>query len=268
LIFIGGTVTGTDYSGGVVGDLEDSTASKLAIKGDTNFSGIGGGVIGHISGSSNIVLDQLWADGEIRADQFVGGLVGYIFAYSGPITVSLSNSGVRGFILAQTNYTPAMFIGQVGSNVSSVSYSANYSAAPIYKNAATSILNPGTVAAHNGSVPAVNDGNLLHNTHGLAPVAGHASLAATNNSGNLPPPWMLTLVDDADAPREPADLAWVVDLMGVWNNGYPIPNFAYNEGLYGALVPSAPGITGVAGDGKATLGTHDWLGSDWASQRK
>jgi hypothetical protein len=64
---------------------------------------------------------------------------------------------------------------------------------------------------------------------------------------------MFSLVDDADAPREPADLAWVVDFMGVWNNGYPIPNFAYNEGLYGALVPSAPGITGVAGDGKITF---------------
>lgn len=253
LIFIGGTVTGTDYSGGVVGALEDSAASKLAIKGNTNFSGIGGGVIGQISGSSNIVLDQLWANGDIRADQFVGGLVGYIFAYSGPITVSLSNSGVRGFIQAQTNYTPAMFIGQVGNNVSSVSYSANYSAAPIYKNAATSIVNPGTVAAHNGSVPAVSDGNFLHNTHGLTPVTGHATLLATNNWVILPPPWMFELVDDLDSPREPAVMPWVVDLLGVWNNGYPIPNFAYNEGLYGALVPSAPGITGVAGDAKVTF---------------
>lgn len=228
-----GVVRGTSYCGGAVGSVTDGSINRVSVKANISFSNIGGGVVGEYIPSSNATVDQLFYSGTMVADQYSAGLIGYLWAYGGPITVAISNSAVRGSVgTVSSLYQPYAFVGQANtsmgpnaSNISSVTYSNSYSTAQ-YKsagNTATAVgLEGGLTEQASGIYFEPNSGS------GLDTVRA-ASISAITS---IPAGWS-GVVETSGAAVSNTN-KWVVDnsVGSPRNDGRPMPVGAYNLGFF------------------------------------
>jgi hypothetical protein len=236
-IIAGGNISGSDYSGGGVGKVEGSgSVSHIAVRASTNFSGISGGVIGYLVPDSNRDLQGLYYQGDMKGNQFVGGLVGYVFS-AGSYTINVGNSAVRGSVAASGNSDPAVLIGNVGNGISAVSTSRSYSTAIFLKNNTASVS---AVRLHLGNSAMTATSFAYEPSSGTSITldgtltTGITSLATITDPAAVP---LSTWVIATQTGRSPSVTGtWVIDTSGNLNQGRPMLVRAYLEDFYGEIL--------------------------------
>ena len=235
-----GAVYGTSYIGGAIGALTDSTATRISVSSDVIATNISGGVIGTASPNANLTMDQMFYSGSFTGDQYVGGIIGYLWS-AGNYSFDLTNSATRGTLTTTGNYSPSAFIGHVGSGITIATVSKSYSTAAFRKNSSTSLATANAVLAIEGSGILIASENLYENWGAGTSMTG-ATLVADgiiNELNELPNSW--TAVQQDESVEAVTTAAWVIDgSTSPLNGGRPMPAVAYNTGFF-ANLQCAPG---------------------------
>ena len=239
-----GTVSGTAYCGGGFGSVDGtSTVANIAVLANTNFTNIGGGVIGSYT-SSSTTISGLYFQGNALAEQFVGGLVGYLWNPGASHAITISNSAVRGTVKARGNDNPGVFIGNVGNAVTQITYETSYSTASFAKNAAGSEVSVSSVSLHNGNgLTAATDVRFEPTSGTTITRAGVTQVASISTLADITPSWSAVLIaadNSVMASANPYEFNWVLDSADVLNSGRPMPTFAYNADVFGLVANTCP----------------------------
>lgn len=230
----GGAVIGTSYCGGAIGVATNSTVNQISVMSNVTLSNIGGGVIGEVTPHSNISFDQLFYSGNMLADQYSGGLIGYIWSDTGPYTVTIRNSAVRGSVATVSGlYQPYAFIGQVNTStgpnvahISSAGITDSYSTAQFLSSGlvvSLANLSGGLSATATRVVFEPNSGSSFLTQGGLT---------STTQLTTLPSGWNGVVETSGAAVLNSYD--WVIDTSssGARNGGRPMPAALYNMDLW------------------------------------
>lgn len=227
-----GTVSGTSYCGGAIGGAESTAVEKVFVQSDTNFSNIGGGVIGDFVLGGDKTLNNLYFDGNASADQYSGGLVGYAWSSTSSV-LTIMNSAVVGSVEAKGNYEPAALIGNVGNGISGVTAQANFVKAAFRKNASSTPAVVATVKGANGisgsvTYTDVSSTNFYVTTGGSSLESWAGTAKDVTVPANLTPLWN-PITQTSWSTVDVNTYRWVVDTSGATNGGLPMPAFLYNS---------------------------------------
>jgi uncharacterized Zn-binding protein involved in type VI secretion len=239
-----GTVSGTAYCGGGLGSVEgSSTISNIAVFAYTNFTNIGGGVIGSYT-SSVTTINGLFFHGDHLAGQYVGGLVGYLWNPGATHAITISNSAVRGNVMVRENVDPAAFIGYVGNGISQIAYETSYVAANFDKNRLVSWRSVTSIALHNGNGATTTLDVRYEDTGGTTITSpGATQVTPISTLADVTSRWKAVEVEAVNGVMEsvnPYESSWVLDRANVQNIGRPMPTFAYNADFFGAVSNTCP----------------------------
>lgn len=232
--FTGSGVFGGAYSGGGIGDSTNSSVSKIAIGSDVDCLNISGGVIGSVNVESSTIFDELYYHGSMRGDQYVGGLIGYVWG-SNDSVLTISNSGVRGVIAtASTTYSPSAFVGEVGNRITATNLVDSYMSASFAKNTSTVV---DTVALKQGLSTLTGAHNYFESWSANSAVSTGAQLVSDGVLDELSDVTGWSVVQQDTSVKVDSGSSWVVDgSAGPLNGGRPMTASAYNLGFYGAVV--------------------------------
>lgn len=224
----GGQVTGSDYSGGGIGTVEASTLSNVAVESDVSMTGISGGVVGQVIPSSSTTINGIMYSGSFTGDQYVGGLIGYLWKAGGSVTTTITNSAVIGRVAtASSSYHPKTFVGQIGSGITDVVANKNYSTASYFYGSTEetgSVLPGATVLQSANYYESWNGSGVI----GGVNVAPSGITAAALAGGST---W--TVAQKTSFSTSTGSEEWVVETgLNPANDGKPITKSAYNMGLF------------------------------------
>lgn len=228
----GGAVIGSVYIGGAIGDLTDSTATQISVSSNVTSGNISGGVIGSVAPNSNLVMDQMFYSGSFTGDQYVGGIIGYLWS-SGNHSLNLTNSGVRGTVSTAGNYSPSAFVGHVGAGISSAGVSNSYSTAQYKKTTSTSLATQNTIPAIESTGTILSPDNLFESWGAGTSITGATLVAdaVIDELSDVPTSWSVVRQDASLGAIGSAK--WVMDVSGSrLNGGRPMPAAAYSAGFF------------------------------------
>lgn len=234
-----GAVRGGAYVGGAFGSLTSNSVNGIGVMSDIVATNIAGGIAGTFKPSGTSSFDQWYYDTRsngsgLIGDQYVGGLVGYLWNGGATANVSMTRLTSRSFVkTVSVGYIPNAAIGHIGNGVSSISVSESYFTSNTYKGS-TTFVNPMTIAS--GNVTPTYSQNYYDNWNAVTYSSGATVVAdGFMDEASDAPGWTVALQDSGV--KADSSARWVVTTAGLFNDmDHVMPASLYNAGFFGAVI--------------------------------